>query len=86
VHEPRPVILLTGALGSGKTTILRHLVTDPRLRGMAVLINELGEIGLDHHLIERVDGDVVLMRSGPERSGNWNGAGSAARSTSSRAR
>ena len=59
-----PVNLLTGFLGSGKTTLLRRLLTDPALSGTAVLINEFGEIGLDHHLVERVDETVVLLRSG----------------------
>lgn len=59
-----PVTLLTGMLGSGKTTLLRHLLRQPAMRGAAVLINEIGEIGLDHHLVERVDGDVILMKSG----------------------
>jgi G3E family GTPase len=59
-----PVNLLTGFLGSGKTTLLRRLLADPALYETAVLINEFGEIGLDHHLIERVDETVVLLRSG----------------------
>ena len=59
-----PVNLLTGSLGSGKTTLLRRLLADPALSGTAVLINEFGEVGLDHHLIERIDETVVLLRSG----------------------
>jgi G3E family GTPase len=59
-----PVNVLTGFLGSGKTTLLRHLLTDPELADCAVLVNEFGEIGLDHHLIAAVRGDVVLMQSG----------------------
>lgn len=59
-----PVNLLTGFLGSGKTTLLRRLLADPALSGTAVLINEFGEVGLDHHLVERVDETVVLLRSG----------------------
>jgi len=59
-----PVNLLTGFLGSGKTTLLRRLLADPALSGTAVLINEFGEIGLDHHLMERIDETVVLLRSG----------------------
>lgn len=59
-----PVILLTGALGSGKTTLLQRLLTDPALSDTAVLINEFGEVGLDHHLLERIDETVVLLRSG----------------------
>jgi len=59
-----PVNLITGFLGSGKTTLLRHVLADASYADCAVLINELGEIGIDHHLIERVDGETVLMRSG----------------------
>jgi G3E family GTPase len=59
-----PVTVLTGFLGSGKTTLLRHLLTDPGFADCAVLINEFGEVGLDHHLIADVRGDVVLMQSG----------------------
>jgi G3E family GTPase len=59
-----PVNLLTGFLGSGKTTLLRELLADPRLKQTAVLINEFGEVGLDHHLLERIDENVVLLNSG----------------------
>jgi G3E family GTPase len=59
-----PVNLLTGFLGSGKTTLLRRLLADPALSGTAVLINEFGEVGLDHHLVERIDDTIVLLRSG----------------------
>jgi G3E family GTPase len=59
-----PTHLLTGFLGSGKTTLLRHVLTSPGFADCAVLLNEFGEIGLDHHLIADVRGDVVLMQSG----------------------
>ncbi len=59
-----PVNLLTGFLGSGKTTLLRRLLSDPRLADTAVLINEFGEVGLDHHLLERIDETTVLLQSG----------------------
>jgi G3E family GTPase len=59
-----PVILLTGFLGSGKTTLLGRLLKDPALADTAVLINEFGEVGLDHHLLERVDETMVLLQSG----------------------
>ena len=59
-----PAHVLTGFLGSGKTTLLRHVLTSPGFSDCAVLINEFGEIGLDHHLIADVRGDVVLMQSG----------------------
>lgn len=59
-----PVNLLTGFLGSGKTTLLNHWVQLPALAGVAVLVNEFGEIGIDHHLVDRVDEQVVLLDSG----------------------
>ena len=59
-----PVNLLTGFLGSGKTTLLARLLADPALADTAVLINEFGEVGLDHELIERIDETMVLMQSG----------------------
>ncbi|MBT9386106.1 GTP-binding protein [Pseudooceanicola sp. CBS1P-1] len=59
-----PVILLTGFLGSGKTTLLQRLLDDPSMAGAAVLINEFGEVALDHHLLDRIDDTVVLLKSG----------------------
>ena len=59
-----PVNLLTGFLGSGKTTLLQKLLADPALSDCAVLINEFGEVGLDHHLLERIDETMVLLQSG----------------------
>ena len=61
---PIPVNVLTGFLGAGKTTLLRHLLSSAEFAGCAVLVNEFGEIGLDHHLIADVRCDVVLMQSG----------------------
>jgi G3E family GTPase len=59
-----PVAVLTGFLGSGKTTILRRLLTDPGMDKTAVLINEFGEIGLDHLLVKSVVGDAVILQNG----------------------
>ena len=59
-----PVNLITGFLGSGKTTLLQRLLADPALTDSAVLINELGEVGLDHHLLGRIDETMVLLPSG----------------------
>jgi G3E family GTPase len=59
-----PVTLLTGFLGAGKTTLLNHLLRHPELTGAAVLINEFGEIGIDHHLVERVDETMIILDSG----------------------
>ncbi len=61
---PITVNLLTGFLGSGKTSLLRRLLRQPDLSDTAVMINEFGEVGLDHLLIEAVDDDVVLLDSG----------------------
>jgi G3E family GTPase len=59
-----PLSVLTGFLGAGKTTLLNRLLKDPDLADTVVLINEFGEIGLDHLLIERVDADMILLKSG----------------------
>jgi G3E family GTPase len=61
---PTPVNLITGFLGSGKTTLLQRLLRDPALADTAILINEFGEVGLDHHLLERIDETMVLLQSG----------------------
>lgn len=63
-RAPIPVNVLTGFLGSGKTTVLRRLLSAPAFANAAVLINEFGEIGLDHLLIERLDETTVLLESG----------------------
>ncbi|WP_051631107.1 CobW family GTP-binding protein [Afifella pfennigii] len=56
--------ILTGFLGSGKTTLLRHLLARPELADTAVVINEFGEVGLDHFLVREVAEDAVLLQSG----------------------
>jgi G3E family GTPase len=59
-----PITIITGFLGSGKTTLLRRLLADPRMGTTAVLVNEFGEVGLDHLLLRKVDEDIVLLNSG----------------------
>src|SRR5207245_11131990 len=59
-----PVTLLTGFLGSGKTTVLNHVLKQPDMAATAVIVNEFGEIGIDHLLVERSSEDVVLLNSG----------------------
>ena len=63
-HERMPVSVITGFLGSGKTTLLNHLLQRPELADSAVIINEFGEVGLDHLLIEAIDGEVAVLSSG----------------------
>ncbi|HLB05055.1 MAG TPA: GTP-binding protein [Gaiellaceae bacterium] len=62
--EGLPVAVITGALGSGKTTLLRKLLAHPGMGETAVLVNELGEVGIDHHLLRQVDERTVLLASG----------------------
>lgn len=62
--QPVPLSVLTGFLGSGKTTLLNKLLCDPAMAGTAVIINEFGEIGLDHLLVETADENVMEMSSG----------------------
>jgi G3E family GTPase len=60
----RPVTVVTGFLGSGKTTLLGKVLSEPSMANTAVLVNEFGEVGLDHHLLRRVDERTVLLGSG----------------------
>jgi G3E family GTPase len=59
-----PVTLLTGFLGSGKTTVLNHVLKQQGMAATAVIVNEFGEIGIDHLLVEKATDDVVLLNSG----------------------
>ena len=60
----RPVTVVTGFLGSGKTTLLGRVLSEPSMSNTAVLVNEFGEVGLDHHLLRRVDERAVLLGNG----------------------
>ncbi len=62
--EKLPIAIVTGFLGSGKTTLLNHLLRQPDMADTAVIVNEFGEIGLDHLLIASADENVLLLDSG----------------------
>src|SRR5581483_6579153 len=62
--DPLPTTVLTGFLGSGKTTLLRRVLASPDFADTAVVINEVGEISIDHYLVDFVDGNVVELPGG----------------------
>jgi len=59
-----PLTLLTGFLGAGKTTLLNTVLEDTSAGHVAVIVNEFGEAGLDHDLIEQSSEEIILMQSG----------------------
>jgi G3E family GTPase len=59
-----PVSVITGFLGSGKTTLLNKLLHHPGMGDSAVIINEFGEVALDHLLVEAIEGEVAVLASG----------------------
>ena len=59
-----PVSLITGFLGSGKTTLLKHLLRDPGMNRAAVIINEFGEVGIDHELVASSSESMTLLSNG----------------------
>ena len=62
--KPIPLSLITGFLGVGKTTLLNRILKDPALENAAVIINEFGEIGLDHLLVDTIDDGIIELSSG----------------------
>jgi G3E family GTPase len=61
---PIPILVVSGFLGSGKTTLVRNLLLDPRAGEIAVIVNEFGEVGIDHHLVRKTDARTTLLRNG----------------------
>jgi G3E family GTPase len=61
---PIPILVVSGFLGSGKTTLLRNLLLDPDAGEIAVIVNEFGEVGIDHHLVRKTDVRTTLLRNG----------------------
>jgi G3E family GTPase len=59
-----PVTILTGFLGSGKTTLLNRALRDPAMAHTAVVINEFGEVGLDHLLAAQSDDTIMVLENG----------------------
>ncbi|HEY5363676.1 MAG TPA: GTP-binding protein [Aestuariivirga sp.] len=64
MHEPIPTAVITGFLGAGKTTLLNQMLKDPLLTNACVVINEFGEVGIDHLLVEKSDDNIVELSSG----------------------
>ncbi|GGJ27264.1 CobW family GTP-binding protein [Paenibacillus hunanensis] len=65
IDDPRiPVTIVTGFLGAGKTTLLNHLLTSDHGQKIAVIVNEFGEIGIDHELIVGADDEIIEMNNG----------------------
>ena len=62
--ETLPTTVLTGFLGSGKTTLLRRALASPDFADTAVVINEIGEIAIDHYLVDFVEGSVLELPGG----------------------
>lgn len=63
-EEKLPLHVLSGFLGSGKTTLLKRWLRQQDLNDIALLVNEFGEVGIDHHLLNEVAPDIVLLPSG----------------------
>ena len=59
-----PVFLITGFLGSGKTTLLRGIIRQPGMANSALIINEFGEVGLDHLLVESSFDNILMLDNG----------------------
>ncbi|MDP8996521.1 MAG: GTP-binding protein [Pseudomonadota bacterium] len=62
--KPIPTTIITGFLGAGKTTLLNQMLKDPLLANACVVINEFGEVGIDHLLVEKSDDNIIELASG----------------------
>ena len=63
-REPIPIHIVTGFLGAGKTSLINRMLRNAALADTLVIVNEWGEIGLDHLLFEAVEGEVISLNSG----------------------
>ncbi|MDP1691617.1 MAG: GTP-binding protein [Burkholderiaceae bacterium] len=63
-RDPISVSVITGFLGSGKTTLLNRLLASPGMERTAVIVNEFGEVGIDHLIVREIDEATVLLKSG----------------------
>ncbi|HEX4894485.1 MAG TPA: GTP-binding protein, partial [Hyphomicrobiaceae bacterium] len=61
---PTPVLLVTGYLGAGKTTLINHLLSEPRGRRLAAVVNDFGTINIDAALLSSVSDDVISLKNG----------------------
>lgn len=64
-HGKKAITIVTGCLGSGKTTLLQHILKEPSINNnTAVIVNEYGKIGLDHHLLRQAEERTILLKGG----------------------